>query len=289
MLIIKTNQPNTLVVTVSQNSELPNPEYLFSFTHIFSKASVSFIPTDISTHKSRYDEFFFVEGTAAGQIAFPYQGQYLYSISEQPQGSGNLNPALAYNVVENGDAQVFPSSASTMDSQYDIFISNNEDNSNIIFAPGEINPTPNSTATPTPTPSSTPVLSPTPSATPTETPTNTPTITPTPSSTPPQAFNAFIVGSGTTFTDACNNLSLGNTFTAYANIGGGISQCSGCFPVVNCFPCVNTSDTWWLDAAFTIPLPDMWIANYIGGGGTTNPNRQQIVNQSIVSGSYTNC
>jgi hypothetical protein len=140
MLIIKTNQPNTLVVTVSQNSELPNPEYLFSFTHIFSKASVTFIPTDISTHKSRYDEFYFVEGTAAGQIAFPYQGQYLYSISEQPAGSGNLNPALAYNVVENGDAQVFPSSASTMDSQYDIYISSNEDNSNIIFAPGEITP-----------------------------------------------------------------------------------------------------------------------------------------------------
>ena len=142
MLIIKTNQPNTLVVTVSQNSQLTNPVYLFSFTHIFSKQSVSFIPTNISTHPSRYNEFIFVEGTGVGQIRFPYQGQYTYAIYEQPTGSGNLNPALAYNVVEYGDAQIFPASASTMDSQYDIYISSNEDNSNIIFAPNEINPAP---------------------------------------------------------------------------------------------------------------------------------------------------
>lgn len=139
MLIIKTNQANTLVVTVSQNSELTNPEYLFSFTHIFSKAQVNFIPTDISTHQNRYDEFYFVEGSSAGQINFPYQGLYLYAVLEQPSGSGNLNPALATNVVENGEAQVFPQSASTMDSQYDIYISPNEDNSNIIFAPNEPN------------------------------------------------------------------------------------------------------------------------------------------------------
>ena len=179
MLIIKTNQPNTLVVTVSQNSELPNPEYLFSFTHIFSKQNITFIPTDISTHKSRYDEFFFVEGTGVGQIHFPYQGMYLYAIYEQVSGSTNLNPALAYNVVENGEAQVFPATASTMDSQYDIFISDNEFNSNIIFAPDEPNPTPNITPSPTATPNQ-----PTPTPTITNTPSVTPTFTPTPSTTP---------------------------------------------------------------------------------------------------------
>lgn len=139
MLIIKTNQANTLVVTVSQNSELTNPEYLFAFTHIFSKSQITFIPTDISTHKVRYDEFSFVEGSGVGEVNFPYQGLYLYAIYEQTAGSGNLNPALAYNVVENGEAQVFPASATTMESQFDIYISNNEDNSNIIFAPGEPN------------------------------------------------------------------------------------------------------------------------------------------------------
>jgi hypothetical protein len=71
-----------MVVTVSQNSELTNPEYLFSFTHIFSKENVTFIPADISMHKNRYDEFYFVEGTGLGEIDFPYEGLYLYSISE---------------------------------------------------------------------------------------------------------------------------------------------------------------------------------------------------------------
>ena len=140
MLIIRAAQPNTMVVTVSQNSELTNPEYLFSFTHIFSKQSVSFIPTDISTHKSRYDEFYFVEGNGVGEVKFPYEGLYLYAIYEQPNGSGNLNPALATNVVENGEAQVIISSATTMETNYDIWVSPNEDNANIIFAPEELNP-----------------------------------------------------------------------------------------------------------------------------------------------------
>lgn len=196
MLIIKTDQPNTLVVTVSQNSELTNPEYLFSFTHIFSKQRVTFIPLDISTHKVRYDEFYFVEGTGVGEIDFPYQGLYTYAIYEQPSGSGNLNPALATNVVENGEAQVFPSSAATMESQYDIWISGNEDNANIIFAPDEPNPpaspTPTPSVTPTNTPTTTPTNTPsvTPSLTPTETPTSTPSPTPTIPSIDPATLGA---------------------------------------------------------------------------------------------------
>ena len=139
------------------------------------------------------------------------------------------------------------------------------------------------------TPTMTPTITQTPSMTPTmtQTPSMTPTFTPTPSSTPPMAFNSFLVASGVTAIDACNELSTGTTFTAYANIGGGMGQCSPCLPF-NCFPCVNTSDTWWLDAAFTIPLPDMWIANYINPP-SSNPNRMQIVGQQIVGGTYTNC
>lgn len=129
-----------MVVTVSQNSELGNPEYLFSFTHIFSKDNVTFIPLDISVHKTRYDEFYFVEGQGPGQVRFPYEGLYLYSISEQPNGSGNLNPALAYNVVENGEAQVLFATGTTMETNYEIWVSPNEDNSNVIFAPDELNP-----------------------------------------------------------------------------------------------------------------------------------------------------
>jgi hypothetical protein len=189
MLIIKTNQRNSLVVTVSQNSTISNPEWLFSFTHIFSKQQVRFIPTDISVSKSRYDEFEFIEGQGAGQIAFPYEGLYSYAIYQQPAGSGNLNPSLSDGAVEYGQAVVIATSADTTNEYYVEFISNNEFNSNYIFAPNELNPpTPTASVTPTvtPTPTNTPTNTATPTNTPTETSTNTPTPTTTLTATPTQ-------------------------------------------------------------------------------------------------------
>jgi hypothetical protein len=186
MLIIKTKQRNSLVVTVSQNSTIPNPEWLFSFTHIFSKQQVRFIPTDISVSRSRYDEFEFIEGTGVGEIAFPFEGQYNYSIWQQPAGSGNLNPSLSDGAVEYGTAVVLVSSADTTNDYYIEFISDNEFNSNYIFAPNELNPpTPTGTQilTPTPTPSITASPTVTPSQTPTQTPTGTLGATPTPTGT----------------------------------------------------------------------------------------------------------
>jgi hypothetical protein len=140
MLLIKTNQENVLVVTVSQNSTIPNPEWLFSFTHIFSKQNVSFIPTNVSTSKVRYDEFLVYEGTGAGQIQFPYEGLYVYNIYQQPAGSGNLNPQYTSGIVETGQAQVIVQSANTTNDFYIEYVSNNEYNSNFIFAPDELNP-----------------------------------------------------------------------------------------------------------------------------------------------------
>jgi hypothetical protein len=140
MILLKTNQVNTMVVTVSQNATIPNPEWLFSFTHIFSKQQVRFIPTDISSHKVRYDEFIFVEGQGFGQIQFPYEGQYTYGIYQQPQGSGNLNPALSQGLIETGTSLLVAQSATTANDYFVEYISNDEFNSNYIFAPGEITP-----------------------------------------------------------------------------------------------------------------------------------------------------
>jgi len=189
MILIKTNQENTIVITVSQNAELPNPQWLFSFTHIFSKRTVRFVLPNVSTHKSRYDEFVFVEGQGANEIAFPFEGQYIYNVYEQvAQIPENLNPALAYNVVETGIATVIAMSSSTTNDYYEEFISPNEFNANYIFAPNELNPptqTPTETATNTPTPSITPTNTPTASITPsnTATPTETPVISPSPTTT----------------------------------------------------------------------------------------------------------
>jgi len=192
MLLIKTGQRNTLVVTVSQNAELSNPQWLFSFTHIFSKQQVNFVLPNLSTHKVRYDEFEFVEGQGIGEIAFPYEGQYTYKILEQvAQNPTNLNPSLAYNTVEYGTALVIQQSASTANDYFIEYISTDEDNSNFIFAPNELNPpppSPTTTSTNTPTPTNTPTNTATNTQTPTNTPTNTstPTNTKTPTQTPTQ-------------------------------------------------------------------------------------------------------
>ena len=174
------------MVTVSQNAELSNPQWLFSFTHIFTKDKVSFVLPNTSSHQNRYDEFVFTEGQGVGEIAFPYEGQYLYTVSEQiAQIPTNTNPALAYNVVENGLALVIATSAETTNDYYVEFISSNEDNSNYLFAPDELNP-------PTPTPSVTATQTQTPFVTPTTSPTTTPTpsITASQTSTPTPSITA---------------------------------------------------------------------------------------------------
>lgn len=176
MILLKSNQLNKIVVTLTQNTTVCDPEYLFQFVHIFSKKEVEFILPDVSPHPTRYNQFEFVEGQGVGEIPFPYEGQYNYYVYAQPFGSGNLNPLLATELVENGIAEFIVVSAETTNENYFEFISNDEFNSNTIFAPDEINP---------PTPSVTPGLTPTPTTTPTQTqtPTNTGTSTPTPTQT----------------------------------------------------------------------------------------------------------
>lgn len=175
-------------MTLTENSTLCDPEYLFNFIHIFSKEVVSFILPNISIHKTRYDEFEFIEGIGVGKIPFPYEGQYTYNIFEQPLGSGNLDPLLSTNLVENGLSLFIVESKDTTNEYFVEFISDDEFDSNIIFAPDEINPPPPPTPSPTPTTTNTP----TPTITPTITPTHTTTPTPTPTIPPP--FNPLSFG-----------------------------------------------------------------------------------------------
>ena len=302
MLIIRKNQANNLVVTVSLNKTLPSPNYLFSFQHIVSKEKVSFIPEPIVSN-TRYDKFRFIESSIVNlsattpSVYFQYEGQYYYSVYEQVS-STNTNPSLAYNKVEEGRAVVIIGDAQTDSYFYEPYISDNEDFANIIFISEQenLNTTPTPTSSNTPTTTSTPTNTPTTTSTPTNTPTNTstPTTTPTTTSTPTPTpttpalpFNSFIVGSGSTFSEACSNLSIGNTIQVWVDVSNP-SSCNGCVPF-NCFPCIDANnDTWWLDSSFTIPLPDMWLANYINPP-LGNPSRQQIVNQLIVGATFTSC
>jgi len=205
MILLKSNQLNKIVVTLTQNSTLCDPEYLFVFTHIFSKETVAFILPNISIHPTRYDEFEFIEGNGEGEIRFPYEGQYNYFIYEQPQGSGNLNPILANNLVENGIGVFIVETKDTTNDYYVEFISNDEFDSNIIFAPNEINPPPPPSSTPTTTPTNTPTN--------TETPTNTPTNTATPTNTPTPTTTTTLTATPTQTSTPTNTPTVTNTAT----------------------------------------------------------------------------
>ena len=178
MLIIRKNEVNNPIATVSMNKTLSNPYYLFSFQHIASKERVSFIPR-VVTSNCRYDRFRFIETTNTDlslippAVNFPYLGQYYYSIYEQVT-SGNTNPALAFNKLESGRAVVILGNDNPDDCFFEPYISNDEDFANVIYLSEQEE---ECIAPPTPTPTPTPTITPTLTATPTLTPTTSCSIT----------------------------------------------------------------------------------------------------------------
>jgi hypothetical protein len=137
MLIIRKNQTNNVIATVSMNKTLSNPYYLFSFQHIASKERVSFIP-QVITSNTRYDKFRFVESpnvdltASTPSVFFQYIGQYYYSIYEQLSPT-NTNPALTYNKLESGRAWVIVNNDNLQDCLFEPYISPNEEFSQVIY------------------------------------------------------------------------------------------------------------------------------------------------------------
>ena len=137
MLVIRRNQNNKMVVSVSSHKTLANPNYLFSFQHILSKEKVQFFPKNISTSTNRYDEFEFNEGAEpagyTGDVPyeiFPYPGQYYYGVYEM-FNTGSTNPQYAFNKLEEGRCKVLDDSVP--DAYGFTYVSQNENNSNYIY------------------------------------------------------------------------------------------------------------------------------------------------------------
>ncbi len=101
-------------------------------------------------------------------------------------------------------------------------------------------PTPTITSTVTPTASVTPTITPTSTITPTITPTS--TITPTPSI----AYYTYILGTGTTTNDACNNFNT-TPQTLFGALAGGIGP--------------NIGETLYLDNSLTVPATNAYYSN----------------------------
>jgi len=135
MFLVKKGERNELVVSVFANSTLPNPTYLFVFTHILSKEQARFIPQNLSQNKLRYNEFVFFESiyenlnVSPPRVTFPYDGQYYYEIYEQTSTT-NLDPILSFGKVAEGRGLI--EDLCVPDSFYE-YISPNEANENYVF------------------------------------------------------------------------------------------------------------------------------------------------------------
>lgn len=113
MLNLLHNQLNSLDVTVSNESELNNPTFLWVLTNLETKDKIYFIPFNVTVpHAGRYDTFTFTTNPLIPEVytgstcnIHLAQGQYTYSIYDQVSVS-NLNPQYSNNIVEVGMARM---------------------------------------------------------------------------------------------------------------------------------------------------------------------------------------
>jgi len=280
MLIVRKNQLNNLIATVSMNRTLQSPYYLFSFQHIVSKERISFIPEVVTTN-TRYDKFRFIEGNPTNLSVTPpiaqflYDGQYYYSIYEQLSPT-NTNIALTYNKLESGRAVVIVGDDQTDECFFEPYISSNEDDANIIYL-SEQEEICQEPVTPTPTNTTTPSVTPTNTATPT----TTPTMTPTPSTTPslPSGVLQFLVHRGGSQNSACSGNP--NQYVYAQDLG----LCGPCLPLT-CWPCLSTSQQVFSDVNLTTIVPNGYYNNEIQPG---NFAVWHIVGGLPQGGSYMSC
>lgn len=110
MLVINKDTTNNLIVTLQEKVTLTNPYYLFVFTNDIQLNTVAFIQSNTSTHTERYDKFVLTETSGAqnyynGTVELLPLGSWTYRVYEQTS-STNLDPALAYGLLEVGQAKV---------------------------------------------------------------------------------------------------------------------------------------------------------------------------------------
>ena len=110
---------NLVVVTLTENSTLENPIYLFMFKNQQSLVPYYFIATDTSNYKNRYNSFLVTEktnpNTLNGEISLGNEGFYDYEIYqttlESTSGLTNAEAAVEFidKTVEYGLVWVIPS------------------------------------------------------------------------------------------------------------------------------------------------------------------------------------
>jgi len=132
---------NNVVVTVTENSTVTNPIYLFLFQNQTTFDKYYFIATDISTFKERYNKFIVTEkanpNTLSGEVRLSFKGFYNYFIYQTnlANTSGLANAAAAVpnitKTVEVGTVQV-------VINDYEIDEYEVQDTTNIVYQPDDL-------------------------------------------------------------------------------------------------------------------------------------------------------
>lgn len=90
-----------LILTLTENVSLDDPNYLFVFTHVLTKDVIAFVLTpedDLSSYQSRFNQFTINPITL---FAGFQPGVWGYAVYEQTSSS-NINPALTGAPLEYG-------------------------------------------------------------------------------------------------------------------------------------------------------------------------------------------
>lgn len=107
MIVINKNSVNDIVLTLTENSTIPAPYYLFQFTNELNTNEVLFNATDLSNFNCRFNRFNIIEtGTTYqdvtnGIINLFAQGQWKYSIYEASASTLSISATTGV-VLETG-------------------------------------------------------------------------------------------------------------------------------------------------------------------------------------------
>jgi hypothetical protein len=85
MIVLDRGQTNTVILELTSNSSLLNPNYLFEFKNDLNNNFTYFFSEDLSNFKCRYNRFQIIENDTAiplsGQVTL-LTGMYTYNIYE---------------------------------------------------------------------------------------------------------------------------------------------------------------------------------------------------------------
>jgi hypothetical protein len=108
MLELNINQAGeSIILTLDELKTLDTPYYLFIFSHVETKLSVSFIKSqadDQSDYPSRYNQFLVDTSTVFQDKP---TGEWHYAVYEQA-GAVNTDPTLATGLLEKGKLMLRP-------------------------------------------------------------------------------------------------------------------------------------------------------------------------------------